>query len=150
MQSFIEKCKTTKLLGVIGSIFVILGSFLPFVKVSGYGISATLKLTSSSDAAIVIIAAVIGLLLILKDKFAEFIPSFGETGFGKKIMASSAKITLIPTIIIALVIISKTSDISSEYTHFKIGFFMIWLGIISLIAYAFLYKNENNGTKIDV
>lgn len=90
--------------------------------------------------------AIINLLFIFKDIVENYIPKLFNSNIGIKIKeCKNPKFSLILTVLIAILAIVLTSIVGvSAFRYYNIGFYLIWIGIICLIAYAFLYKAETN------
>lgn len=145
-----EILKQKRYLGMVGAILVIVGLFLPFVTVSVSFLGVS-KSESTSwigaggfDAVLVLILSVVTLLMIFSDKLADKVAFFGKL--------SNQKLTLIPTVISALLLIFSISQASTAMgivgslgsVSFGIGFWLIVVGLVACVAYPFIYKGENN------
>ena len=140
--------KEKKYLGMAGAILVIIGLFLPFitVSVSFLGVSNSQSTswigTGGLDAILVLILSVVALLIIFSDKLADKVAFFGKL--------KNQKLTLIPTVLSALLLILSITQASSAMgivgslgsTSFGIGFWLIIVGLVACVAYPFIYKGE--------
>lgn len=125
MEQLKEKVKTTKILGIIGYVVLILSNFFIFASYKKEEVKFI-----DGDGIIVLIAAVVGLIMLF--------------------LCKKQKFTLIPTVISALIIIydaSQMADLSSK-VKFGFGFYLSIIGVILAVVYPFLYKgNEQVGEK---
>ena len=145
-----EILKQKRYLGMVGAILVIVGLFLPFitVSVSFLGVSNSQSTswiaTGGFDAILVLLLSVVTLLMIFSDKLADKVAFFGKF--------SNQKLTLVPTVISALLLIFSVTQASSAMgivgslgsVSFGIGFWLIIVGLVACVAYPFIYKGENN------
>ena len=140
MNEIIEKCKKTRILAAIGIVGLFLGSSLPYVKFWGYRVS----LWRYWEGKIIVLLALVNLLFIFKDVVKKYIPSLFNTEIGKKIdNLENPKYSLIPTIVAAVFAFYVTTKLDVSYfKYYRIGFYCMWIGTISLIAYAFLHRND--------
>ncbi len=145
MSNIIEKCKSTRILGVIGIAGLILGTILPYIKIKIFSYTYKITLFEYWEGKVVLALAIANLLIIFKDIVETYIPSLFNTGIGQKIQESnSAKTSLIPTILSAGFTIYLTSTLDKlGFEYFNIGFYAMWIGTISLVAYAFLHRQED-------
>lgn len=142
--------KEKKYLGMVGAVLVIIGLFLPFVSVSvsflGVSNSQSTSWIGSGEfgAILTLILSVITLLVIFSDKLAD------KVAFFEKL--KNQKITLIPTVISALLLIFSITQVSSVSglagafggsISLGFGFWLIVIGLVACVAYPFLYKGEN-------
>ena len=149
MNSIIEKCKTTRILGAIGIIALILGTMLPYVQYNIFGHTYSLALWGYWEGKIVMALAIANLLFIFKDFVEKYIPSLFCSGIGKKIQSlENPKYSLVPTILAAIFIFYLTLHIHITFKYYNIGFYLVWLGTICLVAYALIHKQENITTNI--
>lgn len=145
MDKFMEKLKTTKILGIVGNIILAVAVFLPLmtVSVSFLGISQSQSMSYiEGDGVFVLILAIINLVLIFADKISD------KVAFFKKLI--NPKITLIPTALILIILIVLTTNGASSLgayaslanISFGIGYWLLWIGVIASAAYPFLYKEN--------
>ncbi|MBO6232538.1 MAG: hypothetical protein J6N78_00495 [Clostridia bacterium] len=140
-----EILKTKKYLGIAGNALIILGLFLPMISmpstVSSFmsNIGIPTSFISSGVGILILILSVLSLVIIFSDK----IPALSSK-------LSNQKLTLIPTAISALIIISNIINASSILAlgasagiGLGIGVWIIIIGLVAAIAYPFLYKGEN-------
>lgn len=144
MNNVIEKLKTTRILGVIGIVGLILGTITPYVEYRVLGHVYSLPLSRYWQGKVVIVLAIVNALFIFKDLLEKYIPSLFNTEIGKKIQnLNNPKYSLIATALSAIFAIYLTILIRTELTNYGLGFYLLWIGTICLVAYAFLHKKEN-------
>lgn len=145
MDKFLDKLKTTRILGICGSLLIAIGTFLPIATTSILGMSQTyFYVQLGGDGIIVLVLAIVSLLLIFADKLEKIIPIFSKI--------KNPKYTLIPTVISAILLIVTAIKITSNANFNVLGlavkadlgfaFWVIWIGIVLSAIYPFLY-NEN-------
>ncbi len=146
MDNIIEKCKKTRILATIGIICVILGVILPYIKYNILGISFSFSLWEFWEGKVVIALAIANLLFIFKDEVERFAPFLFNSEIGKKIQnCENSKMSLIPTVLVVIFVIYLTVDLGIDtFEYYNIGFYAMWIGIISLVAYAFLHKESKD------
>lgn len=145
MNNIIEKCKSTRILGAIGIIGLLLGTITPYVKYSIFGYKYSISLWSYWEGKVILVLALANLLFIFKDLVEKYIPFLFNNPLGQKIQdCENPKLSLIPTVLAAIFAIYVTSILGIEsFKYYNIGFYSMWIGTISLIAYAFLHKKDN-------
>lgn len=145
MKNIIEKCRTTRILAIIGIVGLFLGIILPYVKYNILGYKYSISLWRFWEGKIMMFLAIVNLLFLFKDIVEKYVPVLFNSAFGQKIRdCKNPKLSLIPTILVAIFAIYLTSTLGIEsFKYYNIGFYSMWIGTISLIAYAFLHKNEN-------
>ena len=142
-----EKLKNTKILGGIGLICMFLGTILPYFNISLLGYTKSISLIGYWEGKVIIALIIANLLFIFKDFIEKYIPQMFNSGIGRMIEKANAKLVIIPTILSAAFAIYMIVNINvdSSYIKYGIGFYVLWIGIISLLAYSFIYKgNQNN------
>lgn len=150
MEKIMKLVKETKFLGLVGNILLSIAVFLPIISVSvslfGFSHSKSVSYING-DGVIVLILAIINIILIFANKLSEKIPFLSKL--------TNPKLTLIPTAIVAILLIALTSNSSkllgSEYSSlatikFNIGFYLLWLGTLASAAYPFLYKDVSSSS----
>lgn len=143
MEKIIEKCKNTRILGLIGIICLILGMILPYYSISVLSYTLTISLIDYIEGRIVILISILELLLIFMDFVEKYIPSLFKSNIAQKIKGhDNPKYTLIPTAIMVILIIYLMTV--SGFKYFSVGFYVTLVGVICLILYAFLYKKKDN------
>lgn len=156
MNNILEKLKTTRILAIVGIASLILGILLPYVSYDIFGYNFSISLWHYWEGKIMFIIILANLLFIFKDIVARYVPQLFNSALGKTIYnCQNPKFSLIPTGICVLFAIYLTSilDVKS-FKYYSIGFYLMWLGTICLVAYAFLHKadytvsssNSNNVT----
>lgn len=150
MNNIIEKCKTTRILGAIGIAGLILGTIMPYTKYNIYGYEHTISLWGYWEGKIIMILALANLLFIFKDLVEKYAPTLFNNEVGRKVQeCNNPKFSLIPTIISAVFAIYLTSTWGiSSFKYYSIGFYAMWIGTISLVAYAFLHKQDDESFKM--
>lgn len=121
--------KYHKCIGLLGCILIIVSCFLPFIKYSILNILDTNNFVQG-DGKLIIAICIITILLIIFNK---------------------DKISLIPTTSITLVLIQNIISINKDiknigdlgYIHFRIGFYLMIIGIIICFIFPFLPKEKN-------
>lgn len=150
MNNIMEKCKTTRILGAIGIGGLILGTIMPYVKYNIFGYKYSISLWGYWEGKIIMLLALANLLFIFKDIVEKYAPFLFNNGIGRKIQkCENAKLSLIPTVLAAMFAIYVTSILGIDsFKYYNIGFYAMWLGTISLVAYAFLHKKDDIYNKI--
>lgn len=153
MNNFLEKCKNTKILAIVGIVALVLGTMMDYIKISLFGFTESISLFGYWEGKIVLLLAVANTLFIFKEWVKKYIPALFNTNIGKKIEnINNPKASLIPTIlaVIFMLYLHNKLDIVSEYTSYGLGFYLLWIGSISLVAYAILYKKDSNVTNNEI
>lgn len=90
--------------------------------------------------------AIANLLFIFKDLVEKYAPFLFNNDIGRKIQdCENPKLSLIPTVLSAIFAIYVTSILSIDtFKYYNIGFYAMWIGTISLVAYAFLHKQNDD------
>lgn len=141
MNDFMDKLKNTKILGIAGNALLLVGTFLPMFSALGISISYVAK---GGDGILVFFLAIISLLIVFADKIKSNIPFFEKL--------TNQKLTLIPSIISAILIIINAFSINSQSGNILgaiikptlgFGFYVMVIGLVAAIAYPFVYKGEN-------
>ena len=145
MKNIIEKCRTTRILTIIGIVGMILGIIMPYIKYNLLGYKYSVSLWHFWEGKIMMILTIANLLFIFKDIIDEYMPILFKSTLGEKIKnCENPKFSLVPTILTAILVIFTTSEISiKNFKYYNIGFYAMWLGTISLVAYAFLHKKDS-------
>lgn len=146
MNNLIEKCKNTRILQAIGGICIILGTIMPYVKYSFWGITYTVSLIKIWKGKILLVLAILELIYVFKDFMEIWIPALFNTNIGQKLKQyNNSKISLIFTVIATTFVIYLTMSIKADlFKYYNIGFYLMWLGIICLVTFEFLHKNSNS------
>lgn len=145
MQNIIDKCKNTRILGAIGIVGLILGTMMPYVKYEIFGYKYSISLWGYWEGKIIMLLAIANLLFIFKDLVEKYVPFLFNNGLGRKIKeCENPKFSLIPTVGAAIFAIYVTSILGIEsFAYYNLGFYTMWIGTISLVAYAFLHKQDD-------
>ena len=146
MNNILEKCKNTRILATIGIVGLILGTMMTYVKFSLWGFTESISLWGYWEGKIVLLLALANVLLIFRDIVEKYIPSLFNTSFGKKLAnIKNPKASLVPTILAVAfaAYLHMHLDIDTEYASYGLGFYSLWVGSISLVAYAILHKKEH-------
>lgn len=143
MNSVLEKMRNTRLLAGIGIVCLILGTFFSYVSYSIWGYTYQLSLFDYWEGKIILIIAIANLLFIFKDFVEKYIPSLFKSGIGRKIAdINNPKASLVPTIAAAAFALYLTLKLDVSFSNYSLGFYSLWLGVIALVAYAFLHRNN--------
>lgn len=152
----LEKLKNTKILAMIGVAGLFLGTIMPYVKISLFGYSQSLVLFDYWEGKVILFLAIANLLFIFKDVVEKYVPAMLNSGLGRTIAnLNNPKLSLIPTIlsVVFMIYLHSSLDVSSDYASYGLGFYLLWIGAMSLVAYAVLYKNNceaaTNNTNIN-
>lgn len=146
MNNMIEKCKTTRILGAIGIVGLILGTIMPYVKYNIFGYKYSISLWGYWEGKIIMLLAIANLLFIFKDLVEKYIPFLFNNWIGKKVQdCKNPKFSLIPTVLAAIFAIYVTSILGIDsFKYYNIGFYAMWIGTICLVFYAILHgKNDD-------
>ena len=139
--------KNKRYLALAGLICLLLGTFLPIFVVSSTIISysVSISLIKYWEGKVILALIVLNAMFIFKDYIKKYVPKMFESDFGRRIDGANQKMSLIPTVLSALMAIYLTSTLSGveNYSYVKysygIGFWLIWIGVVALIAHAILY-----------
>lgn len=132
--------KEKRILAIAGIIFLILGTVLPFIKISFFGIGQTIALTGYWEGYVIMVLAISHVVTIFDDYIEKFVPRIYEKGFGKKIKGNK-KWSLLPTILVILLLVITMINIGfASYMTYQIGFYLIIIGTVCLILHPFIYK----------
>lgn len=140
-----EVIKNKKILALIGIITLLLGTFLPYFTVSVFGYSQSISLWGYWEGKIVLALTLANALFIFKDWIEQYVPQLFNNNIGRLVeKANNPKFSLIPTILITCfaVYMIINIDVDSEYIKYGLGFYLLWVGIISLIGHAIFYKKN--------
>ena len=139
-------------LGIAALVFMILGAILPYFKVLGQGIS----LLKYWEGYVIILMAFYSALVVFKDfceKNIGFIYNAVVTGaLGQIKNLKGAKGLLIPAAVITLLMVYLHIRVRDALTllnvvKYGIGFYVEALGVICLVAHAFLYVGDDETTQ---
>jgi hypothetical protein len=139
MDKVLSVLKSTKILGIVGSILLIIGTLFPFYTVSFLGIKASVKLIESTTGKIMLIVGIISLAMIFIDFIISKIPE-GKATF--LLNLRNQKLILIPAAIALILLIVSANQDTYGLGKLAFGFYLLLIGIIALVAYPFMYKGE--------
>ena len=129
-------------LGIAALVFMILGAILPYFKILGQGIS----LLKYWEGYVIILMTFYSALVVFKDfceKNIAFIYNAVVTGaLGQIKNLKGAKGLLIPAAIVALLMVYLHISVKNDVVKYGLGFYVEALGVICLVAHAFLYVGE--------
>lgn len=139
MDKVLSVLKSTKILGIVGSILLIIGTLFPFYTVSFLGIKASVKLIENTAGKIMLIVGIISLAMI----FIDFIISKISEGKATFLLnLRNQKLILIPAAIALILLIVSANQDTYGLGKLAFGFYLLLIGIIALVAYPFMYKGE--------
>ena len=124
-----------KMLGALGSILIIIGTFFTFAKVEVFGMSASASLIQGFKGIIILIIGIINLIIFMYDEIKSKIPFVEKLA----ILKNNKLIMIISAIVFAIVLItaiSTKSGESAEYTTLSLGFYATFIGSILCIISA--------------
>ena len=121
-----------KIIGVIGSILIILGTFFTFAKVEVFGVTARASLIDGFKGIIILFIGIINLIIFMYDEIQN------KVTFIKKIavLKNNKVIMIISAIVLAIVLITAISvnfGDGSEFTSLSLGFYSTLIGSIMCI-----------------
>lgn len=137
MDKVLSVLKSTKILGIVGSILLIIGTLFPFYTVSFLGIKASVKLIENTTGKIMLIVGIISLAMIFIDFIISKIPE-GKATF--LLNLRNQKLILIPAAIALILLIVSANQDTYGLGKLAFGFYLLLIGIIALVAYPFMYK----------
>lgn len=141
-----ETIKNKKILALIGIVGLLLGTFMPYYKFSILGYTQSVALWGYWEGKIVLALILANALFIFKDWIEQYIPQLFNNNIGRMVKnANNPKMSLIPTALVAgfIIYMFVDLDLSSEYFSYGLGFYLLWIGVISLVGHAIFYKGEN-------
>lgn len=143
MNNVLDKLRNTRLLAGIGIAGLILGTIFSYVSYSIFGYSYSISLWNYWEGKVILIIAVANLIFIFKDFVEKYIPSLFKSSIGQKIAdINNPKASLVPTILAAAFALYLTLKLDVDFSDYSLGFYLLWIGVISLVAYAILHKNN--------
>ena len=150
INSILEKLKNTRILATIVIIAIVLSTFFSYVSYNIFGYKYSVSLWHYWEGKVILILAIANLIFIFKDYVEKYIPNLINAGFWQKIAnIKNSKASLVPTFLIAALALYLTLNADIKFSYYSLGFYLLWLGIICLIAYPILHKNntdvQNNG-----
>lgn len=144
MNDVLDKMKNTRLLAGIGVVCMILGTMFSYISYDLFGYVVDISLWDYLEGKIILIISIANLLFIFKDYVEKYIPSLFDTNIGKKIKEiNNPKASLVPTILGAVFAIYLTLKLDVDFSDYSLGFYSMWIGVICLVAYAILHKNND-------
>ena len=145
MNNIIEKCNSTRILAAIGIAGLVLGTITPYVKYNIFGYKYSISLWGYWEGKIIMVLALANLLFIFKDLVEKYVPFLFNNWVGRKVQdCDNPKFSLIPTVLVAIFAIYETSVLGIDsFKYYNLGFYTMWIGVISLVAYAFLHKTDD-------
>lgn len=144
MNNVLDKLKNTRLLAVIGIAGLILGTMFSYVSYDLFGYKYDIALWDYWEGKVILLIAIANLLFIFKDFVEKYIPSLFNTGIGRKIKdINNPKASLVPTIAAAAFALYLTLKLDVKMSNYSLGFYSLWIGVIALVAYAILHKNND-------
>ena len=147
MNNILEKLKNTRILAVIGLACLFLGTVFAYLKVGHWNYSYTLTLSKYWEGKVVIVLVFANLLFIFKDLIEKYVPVLFKNSLGEKILKiNNQKLSLIPTLLAVAFVVYLQIRLSrySSFVEYGLGFYLLWLGVICLIAYAFIHRKDDN------
>jgi len=154
-----EIVKNKRILALIGIISLLLGTIFPYMtfEIKELKYYESISLISYIEGILILIITFATTLIIFKDFVEKYASRLYERGLGKLLKkVENPKFAIIPTVLVAGIAIYLTSvsmDIGSSFDDYSdyikngIGFYLLWLGVLCLIAHAFLYKGSTKKTE---
>ena len=122
-----------------------LGTILSYIRYSIFGYNYDIALWDYFEGKVILILIIANSIFIFKDYIEKYIPKLVEKGFWQKISnIKNPKISLVPTFLSAAFAIYLTIDLDVKFSNYSLGFYALWIGVIYLVAYAILHKNNDN------
>lgn len=141
-----ELIKNKKILALVGIIGLLLGTFMPYYTFSILGYSQSISLWGYWEGKIVLALTLANALFIFKDWIEQHMPQLFNNNIGRMVKnANNPKMSLIPTALVAgfIIYMFVDIDVDPKYFSYGLGFYLLWIGIISLVGHAIFYKGEN-------
>lgn len=146
-NTILDKMKNTRILAIIALVLLYGGLMLPFVGIEYGDEAATASFVDDQlydNGKGLMLLWLVSVALVFSDIIAA------NWKKGSKIFSklTNPKILLIPVIIILIVlIITQVNffddyDWYDDYIYLYPGYYLNWLGMIAMTAYAFLYKGN--------
>lgn len=150
MNKFLDLCKKTNLLGLVGAIISVVAVFLPYATatVSIFGYSESVNALSGWEGWVILVVMIITLVSLFEDYIKKAAPKFFDSAFGKKFeIVNKPKSAIAAAVIIIfcnVVELIQAGNHSSSFVKvgMGIGFFLLFVGAAFLIAYAILSKEN--------
>ncbi len=137
----LEKIKNTKILGLVGNVVVVVAMLFTWVSIKADVIDLNYKIDyiSTVNGKWVLIASLVSLVIIYGGKYIPNMPK----------ELKNIKLTFITTAIQIFMFLRTMHNATANYgggsavkTHFGLGFYLMIIGFIMLIAFPFIYKGE--------
>lgn len=143
MNNILEKIKNTRLLAGIGIISLFLGTILPYISYKSWLGNISLSLWGYWEGKIILVLVIANLIFIFRDIVEKYVPKLFDTKIGMKIKnINNPKASLVPTILATILAIYLHTQLDFGFENYGLGFYLLWIGVISLVAYAFINKNN--------
>jgi len=144
-----EKLKNTRILGLVGIVFLILGILLPYYVFQFALIKYTnsISLFGYLEGKIMMGLILANALFIFKDFVSKYVPQLFRSNIGRMVENASPKLSIIPTILVVAFVVwlnFRLNIQTSEYIHYGFGFWSLWIGVIAISLHAFLYRGESS------
>ena len=142
-----EVIKNKRILAIIGIAGLVLSCFFPYFKISILGYSRSISLWGYWEGKIIVLLALANALFIFQDFIEKYIPQLFNNWIGSIVKkTNNPKFSLIPTILVAVFAISLIMkvDVDFDYIKYGLGFYILWIGILSLIGHAIFYRKAND------
>ena len=146
LNKTLKLSKNTRFLAALGLACSFLCIFFTYVKYTVLGMAVKIKLIDFFEGKLMILLILLNLMFVFKDYVKKYLPKLFQNNLGKKIEnINDQRLTLIPTILMVIFAFVVKGETKVEFLNIKygLGFFLMWLGVISLVIYAFIYKNNN-------
>lgn len=139
-----DNLKNKRILAIVGLVCMFLGTILPFVTLKILGISSSASLWKYWEGKIVLLLIVVNGLFIFRDYIKKYVPQIFNSGFGKMIENANSKLSIIPTLVAVVFVLYLTFNLNvdGKYIKFGLGFYVLWLGVISLVGHSIFYKGN--------
>lgn len=142
-----EMLREKKYLGIVGAAITIVGLFLPLINmpdsIGRLAGGIPNSFISGSAGILILICCAVTLLIIFADKLADKVPFFEKL--------QNQKLTLIPTAIAAVIVISNIMNASAVMAFgsalgisYGIGVWAVAIGLVVTAVYPFIYKGDSN------
>lgn len=146
-----EVIKNKRILALVGISCLFLGSAIPYYKFTLLGYSYNISLWNYWEGKIIVILILANTMFIFKDYLQKYVPHVFNSSLGKKIENANSKLAIIPTILVALFVVYLTAhlNVTSEYIKHGLGFYTLWIGVVSLVGHVIFYKSSNPKEEIN-
>lgn len=145
MEKVLSVLKNTKILGIVGALLLIVGSFMNFATADFFGMKASISLIGDElECPWVLILGIIALAIVFIDFIISKIPEGKVVDYLKYL--KNQKFAAVPAVISAIIVLVEANGdaaiFDSSYVNAGLGFYVLLIGAIALAAYPFLYKGE--------